>query len=496
MPSPRASRPVTSAARRGFSFRKFVFWKFVERVVDAISDHQAVRKRPLWLSEQIHRELLRLSVPTIISTLAVPLLGIVDTAVLGRLPDVNQLAAAAAAGVILNVVLQMFFFLRMGTTALVAQHWGAGNRRGAALVLFQSLAIAVVFGAALVILRRPIAAVGFALVGAAPEVTTLAADYFTIRIFEAPFYLMTLALTALMRGQGDALMPMYVVIAVNALNIVGDLLLVPGTWGLPALGVLGAAWASVTAQATGWVMAVWVGWRRIGAYWDWTWLRRWRELSWQRFFAVQSHLFVRTLVLVLTFSAVTALVARLESATVLAAHAILMQLWQLVSYGVDGFAFATETMVGMWLGRGDPRRASASGVASLLWGVGIGTLFAAAYFSSVDRIAAFFTHNDDVIAVVVSLVWAVALSQPVNAAAYVFDGILIGATDTLYLRNAMLLSTAVFAGVIAVGWLTAGLSLHLIWWALLIFMAMRAVTLGVRFRSGRWMTMTESTAER
>lgn len=451
---------------------------------------------PLWLSKDVQAELLRLSIPTVVSTLAVPLLGIVDTAVLGRLPDVNQLAGAAAAGVILNVVLQMFFFLRMGTTALVAQQWGADNRRGATLVLFQSLAIAAVFGLALIFLRRPVAAVGFALVGATPDVTALANEYFSIRILEAPFYLMTLALTALMRGQGDALTPMYIVIGVNVVNIAGDLLLVPGMWGLPSLGVVGAAWASVTAQAAGWAAAMWVTWGRVGAHWDWSWLRRWRQLPWHRFFAVQTHLFVRTLVLVSTFSAVTALVARLESATILAAHAILMQLWQLVSYGIDGFAYATETTVGSWLGRGDPRRARASAMAALAWGLGVGVMFAVAYLLFVEDFASFFTHNEDVIAVVVSLAWAVALSQPVNAAAYVFDGILIGATDTRYLRNAMLLSSAVFVGVIAAGWLASGLSLPLIWWAMLTFMAMRAVTLGIRFRSDAWMkeaTQVEAT---
>lgn len=438
------------------------------------------------MSKEIHWDLLRLSVPTVISTLAIPLVGIVDTAVLGRLPDVAQLAGAAAAGVILSVVLQMFFFLRMGTTALVAQRWGAGDRSGATLVLFQSLAIALVLGLALIVLQRPIALIGFALVGATPDVTALGDAYFSIRIYEAPFYLMTLAMMALMRGQGDAVVPMYIVIGVNIVNIAGDLLLVPGTWGLPSFGVVGAAWASVVAQAAGWAAAMVIGWRRVGAYWDWNWLRRWRELAWQRFFAVQTHLFVRTLGLVLTFAAVTSLVARLESATILAAHAILMQLWQLVSHGVDGFAYATETTVGSWLGRGDRARAHASGVAALVWGLGIGTLFALAYFFAVDDVAEFFTHNQDVIDVVVSLVWAVALSQPINAAAYVFDGILIGATDTRYLRNAMLLSTAVFVAIIGIGWLAAGLSLQLIWWALLLFMAMRAVTLGIRFQSRAW----------
>src|SRR5690606_32883595 len=140
-----------------------------ERSVSDISGLDSARRRPLWLSKEVHWELLRLSVPTVISTLAVPLLGVVDTAVLGRLPDVEQLAGAAAGGVILSVVLQMFFFLRMGTTALVAQRWGGGDRRGATLVLFQSMTIAVVFSAALILLRRPVSVIGFALVGATPE---------------------------------------------------------------------------------------------------------------------------------------------------------------------------------------------------------------------------------------------------------------------------------------------------------------------------------------
>lgn len=442
--------------------------------------------RRLWLSKEIHAELLRLSVPTIISTLAIPLIGIVDTAVLGRLPNVTPLAAATAASVILNVVFQMFFFLRMGTTGLVAQRWGADDRHDATRVLFQSLVLAALLGTGIVMLQRPISFLGFYLVGAPADVTALGEAYFSIRIYEAPFYLMTLAMTAAMRGQGDALVPMYILIGVNLINIIGDLLLVPGTFGLPSYGVVGAAWASLTAQASGWIAAMLIGWRRVREYWDWGWLRQWRELAWQRFFTVQTHLLVRTLALVLTLAAVTALVARLQSETILAAHAILMQLWQLVSYGVDGFAYATETTVGSWLGRGDRVRARASGIAALIWGVGVGVLFAGAYFFAAERIAAFFTHDRDVIAIVTSLSWAVALSQPVNAIAYVFDGILIGATDTRYLRNAMLFSTTVFTVVVVFGWLGSGLSLQLIWSALLLFMAMRALTLGIRFRTDAW----------
>lgn len=442
--------------------------------------------RPLWLHKDIHRDLLRLSIPTVISTLAVPLLGVVDTAVLGRLPDVRQLAGAAAAGVVISVIFQMFFFLRMGTTALVAQHWGADDRRAATLVLFQSLAIALVIGVALIALQRIISIVGFGLVGAAADVTALGETYFRIRIWEAPFYLMMLAMTALMRGQGDALVPMWIVIGINVINVIGDLLLVPGTFGIPSFGVAGAAWASVVAHGAGWAASMIIGWRRVQAYWDWEWLRRWRELAWQRFFAVQTHLFIRTLALVLSMAAVTSLVARLQSAPVLAGHAILMQLWSLVSHAVDGFAYATETTIGHWLGRGNREKAHASGVAALLWGVGAGVVFAIVYFVGVDFIARFFTHDEQVIAVVVGLAWIVAISQPVSAAAYVFDGILIGATDTRYLRDAMLLSSGVFVAYIAAGWALFGLSLPLVWTALLVFMLARTVTLGVRFRSGAW----------
>lgn len=118
--------------------------------------------------------------------------------------------------------------------------------------------------------------------------------------------------------------------------------------------------------------------------------------------------------------------------------------------------------------------------------MGVGTLFGIAYFVGVDKVATFFTTNKEVADIVISLVWAVALSQPVNAIAYVFDGVLIGSTDTHFLQNAMLTSAAVFAGTLGVGWLASGLSLQLIWWALLLFTATRAVTLGIRFRSGHW----------
>lgn len=452
-----------------------------------MTDANGSKGRRLWLDPAVHRELVRLSIPTIISTLAVPMLGLVDTIVLGRLPDVTQLGGAATATVIFNVIFWVFGFLRMGTTGLVAHAHGRGDENESVRLLFQAVLLGAGIGLALIALQGVIGTVGFTLIGGQERVRELGRAYFNIRIYEAPMFLMLLGITGYMRGRGDALTPMYLTIGINVINIVGDLLLVPGLWGLPSWGVQGAAIASVIAQGSGCIAAWLIVWRQVGRYWDWTWLQHLRTLPWSRFLNVQRDLFFRTLSLTLTLGAVTSLAARLELPHHLAAHAILMQLWSLVSYAVDGFAYATETTVGQWLGRGKPQRAQASAYASLLWGVGSGIIFAGVYLVAVEGIAGLFTVDPLVRQVVVNLAWVVAISQPINALAYIFDGILIGAMDTKYLRNAMFISSGTFIVAIALGWWQQGLSLNLVWWCLVLFMAMRAATLAVRFRSGAWL---------
>ncbi len=440
----------------------------------------------LWLSWDVHRELLRLAVPTVVSTLAVPLLGLVDTIVLGRLPEVEPLGAAAAAGTIFNSLFWVFGFLRMGTTALVAQASGRGDEDEAARTLFQAIAIGAGLALLLLVLQGPIGWIGFALIGAEPQVDRLARQYFAIRIFEAPAFLLSLGLTGYLRGRGDAVTPMMIVVLINAVNIAGDLLLVPGTWGLPAYGVRGAAWASLIAHSLGCAAGVLAVWPRVRGRWRWKWLLEWRRLPWRRFLHVQRDLFLRTLALVASLGAVTAFAARLHDAHALAAHAILMQLYGMGSYGVDGFAFATETTVGMWLGHGNRARAKASAAAALIWGTGMALAASLFYLASSPWIVTVFTHDPAVQAAVRGLSWVMAVSLPVAAAAFVFDGIMIGATDTRYLRNAMFVSTAVFAAVLLCGWNWIGPDLAVIWWSLVAFLGTRAASLAVRFASGRW----------
>lgn len=415
------------------------------------------------------------------------MLGVVDTIVLGRLPDVEQLGGAVSAGVIFNSIFWVFGFLRMGTTGLVAQAEGRGDRDESVRTLFQSVALGALIGLALVALQGPIAWIGFAAVGAAERVEELGRSYFHIRIFEAPFFMMTLGITGFLRGKGDAATPMIVMIGMNVVNIIADVLLVPGAFGLPALGVRGAAWASLLSQTLGFIAAAALVWPRVRTHWRWSWLTTITSLPWARFVGVQRDLFVRTALLIISLGAVTSLAARLHDPYELAAHAILLQLWSLVSYGVDGFAYATETTVGQWLGREQVDRAWATGKAALAWGVGLGTAFALAFGAASGWIAAIFTHDLLVQNIVKGMIAIVAIGQPVSAVAYVFDGIMIGATDTRYLRNAMLVSAMAFAAFIAAGWMWRGASLAFIWWSLLFFMAIRTLTLGIRFYSGEWL---------
>ncbi|HEX6970759.1 MAG TPA: MATE family efflux transporter [Limnochordia bacterium] len=261
--------------------------------------------------QRVHAELIRLTIPTLIATLAVPIVGLLDTFFLGHLPEPTDLAGAAAAGAILNNLLWVFGFLRMGTVGLVAHAAGRQDAEGAARVLFQALLLAAGAGVALIALQGPIARIGLWVMGAAPKVTAKAELYFRIAMLQAPFALALYGVNGYLRGWGDAVRPMQLTFLIGGINAALDALLVPGWAGLPAWGAAGAAAASVIAIATGSLCGIGFAWRRARRAWDWGWLRRWRRLPWRPFLAIQFDLLVRTLLLVVTLGAVTVLAARL-----------------------------------------------------------------------------------------------------------------------------------------------------------------------------------------
>ncbi len=443
-------------------------------------------------SRRLNREVLALAVPSFLSTVSVPLLGIVDTALVGHLGQVALIGAVSVGAVIFDTVYWAFGFLRMGTTGLVAQAYGAGDDRRAGETLLQSTLIGCIGGVVLVAVREPLARIGLRLAGGSDEVTDWARVYITIRIFAAPGVLATYALNGFFRGMKDAITPLIVTLVVHTTNVVLDFALIQGRFGAPQLGVAGAAWASLIAVMAGLVTAAAVAWYRYRHTWQpvlghvFASLEVWNGERLRELVATHVNLFGRTLILLAAYFLMVASAARMGEVA-LAANAIVLQLWHLSSYSVDGFAFAAETLVGNALGARRPDLARSVTRCSLAWGVGLGLLFALIYAIGLPTIAALFTPNPEVIAAVVALAAVTAIAQPLNAVAFIFDGVFIGARDMAYLFAQMAASFSL-AFLPGLYFLVHRFDLGLagLWITMLLFMVARALTLGGRYLIRPW----------
>ncbi|MCC7261942.1 MAG: MATE family efflux transporter [Candidatus Latescibacteria bacterium] len=430
---------------------------------------------------------MRLAIPNLLASISVPLVGIADTAMVGRLPEVAFLGAVATASVLFDVLYWGVGFLRMGTTSLVAQYFGAGDRRACTQTLYRSLALALVLGTAMVVLQALVARVGFGLAGGSPQVQEWGQRYFAVRIWAAPLVLATFALNGFFLGTANGLGPLYITLATNVVNIGADYALIYGHWGAPALGVVGAAWAGVLSAAAG----VGVG---VGVLvWQYRPYLRERAAGFldrgelTHLFHTNLQLFGRTLCLLFAQFALLGMVSRMGEVP-LAANAVVWQVWAVVSYGVDGFAFAAEALVGGALGARDFAGARRLARRILAWGGGIGLVLGGVYAVAMAPIGRAFTTHTPVVAAITSLTWVVAPMQPLNALVFVLDGIFIGANDVGYLFRAMAVSAFVFfvpAALLLVCALGGGLPGA--WLAYDVLMVGRLLTLWRRYRGDQWL---------
>ena len=433
----------------------------------------------------LDKRILRLAVPNILASLSVPLIGIADTAMIGHLPQVAFLGAVAAASVIFDVVFWGAGFLRMGTTALVAQYWGAGLRREGVETLYRALALALMLALVILLARSFIGWAGFALLGGGEEIQFWGRRYFEVRILGVPLVLAMLALNGFFLGTGNVVAPLAATIVANAVNLGADYALIFGRWGCPALGVEGAAWAAVLGNSAALVVAsvfLWRGYRghliRPGGLF--------KRAQLGLIFRTNSRLFGRTLFLLAAQFGLVGMVARLGEAP-LAAHAVIWQVWALVSFGVDGFAYAAETLVGQSLGGRDFSGARQVAARILQWGLAIGLVFALVYGLALEVIAGQFTRHREVVEAVGLVTWIVAPMQPLNAVVFVLDGIFIGANDLGYLCLAMAAALLLFfvpLALVLVYWMDGGIQGA--WLAYSGLMVGRFATLWPRYRGTAW----------
>jgi MATE family multidrug resistance protein len=422
----------------------------------------------------LNRRILQLAIPNIISNLSVPLLGAVDTAVIGHLDAVYYLGAIAVGSIIFDFIFWGFGFLRMGTTGLVAQAFGAHQTKETRIILARVLLVAFSLSILIILLQFPILKLSLLMVNASPEVEQYVQVYFSIRIFAAPATLALFGLNGWFLGMQNARFPMYVTILLNVLNIILNLVFVLKY----DMNVAGVAWGSLIASYVAVGFAIWLYFRTyhlkgISIVRD--------ELlqldALKKFFSVNSDIFIRTLCLVTSYAFFTAKSAETGD-VVLAANTILLQLWYISAYGIDGFAFAAESLVGRYFGANDRERLKEAIKGCMVWGIGIGLAGTACYALFGQQIVSVFTDQTIVLeSIQVVLIWTV-FAPIVNSICFIWDGVYIGATATPPMRNSMLVAT-VFV-FIPVYYLTLNtLGVHAIWLAMFSFMLARGILLSV-----------------
>jgi len=420
----------------------------------------------------LNRKILNLAIPNIISNLSVPLLGAVDTALVGHLQEAYYLGAIAVGSMIFNFIFWGFGFLRMGTTGITAQAFGEDNQTRSVMTLARAMSVAAVFSILILLLQVWIADLSFWLVEASPEVERFTRIYFDIRIYTAPATLFLYAINGWFLGMQNARYPMIVTIFLNAINIGLDVFFVYSM----GMHVDGVALGTLIARYAGLILALIL---LVVKYRQWLSSYAHELLlevkAMKNFFSVNRDIFIRTLCLIFTFSFFTAKSAEFGD-VVLAANSILLQLWMIVSYGVDGFAYAAESLVGRYTGSRQQKRLKLTVKYCFAWGVGIGVLASVIYALFDVKILRLFTNQQEVIeAAMVVFLWTVA-GPTVSSFSYIWDGIFIGATKTSPMRDSMLIATVgVFLPAYIIG--VNYLGNHAIWLAMTLFMIARGITL-------------------
>ncbi|WP_205985058.1 MATE family efflux transporter [Paraburkholderia sp. Ac-20340] len=431
-----------------------------------MSDPHALPTRGGW-----HRRVLMLAFPIVLANLTQPILGAVDTAVAGHLGSAADLGGVALGGLFFSFVFWGFGFLRMGTTGLVAQAHGAGDRAALRLNIVRAMLLAFGIGTLILLVQTPLIRYALELIGGSDEVQRNAQRYCHARIGSAPFALANYVVLGYLLGTQRVRIALASQVLINAVNVVAVLAFVYGFgWGIAGIGA-----ATATADAAGFVFGAVVLWR--------LWPRGLGPLGWssvfepaalRRLIVINRDIFLRTMCLLGSFAWFAHVGAR-QGDAVLAANALLLNFQTFMAFGLDGFAHAAEALVGAAIGARDRDAFRQAVKVNLFWSV-LGALgFSLVYWGAGSWIIDKLTDQPAVRAAALAfLPWA-ALSPLVSVWGFLLDGVFIGATRTRELMQAMVVSLAIF---LAASWALVGpFGNHGLWIALLIFMAARGFTL-------------------
>jgi multidrug resistance protein, MATE family len=421
-----------------------------------------------------HARLLKIALPIVLSNATVPLLGAVDTGVVGQMGLAAPIGAVGLGAIVLATVYWIFGFLRMGTSGLTAQAHGAGDGAERSAILLRALMIAGLAGLFLIAIQGALFWVAFRVAPASAEVETLMRQYLFIRIWGAPatiaLYAITGWLIAVERTRGVFVLQLWM----NGLNICLDLWFVLGLgWGVPGVAV-----ATLMAEWTGLGFGLWLCRDAFGPVLQAAWARVGDRAALWVMFVINRDIMVRSVILQLSFTTFLFLGASQGDVT-LAANQVLLQFLEITAYALDGFAFGAEALVGQAVGArmaGDARRAS---VIAMQWGVAGAVVLALAFAVMGPAVIDLMTTAPEVREVARDYLPWLVLAPLIGVASWIFDGIFIGATLTGLMMRTMLVSVAIYAVALVV--LVPVMGNHGLWTALMVLNAVRGVTMALAY---------------
>lgn len=413
----------------------------------------------------MNRAILRLAIPNIISNISVPLLSTVDTALMGRLSE-THIGAVGLGAMIFNLVYWNFGFLRMGTTGISAQAFGENDAEKISNTLARAFFLALFLGLLLLLFQVPIEQACFYLMNVSEAQSPLVAEYFRIRIWAAPATISLFALMGWFFGMQNAMFPLAITVFINAINIVCSYVMVRHF----QMDVAGVAWGTLIAQYMGLLLALILLMAKYSSQ-----LKHWSrerllELSALRqFLSINRDIFIRTFCLTFSFAFFYNR-SSTEGEMILAVNVILLQFVNWMSYGIDGFAFASESLVGKYTGAKDSRQLKRAIRLSFVWGMAFAVFYSLIYGLFGELLLQVFTDKPAVILAASPFLFWLILYPIISTPCYIWDGIFVGMTASKAMRETMILSLLIFllSYFLLKDWGNNGL-----WAALLLFMVAR-----------------------
>ena len=421
------------------------------------------------------KAIARIAIPAIVANIAEPLLALVDLGIAGHLGRTEYIGAMAVAAMMFNLIYWNLGFLRMGASGLTAQAFGRGDREAIVALLWRTVGVATALGIAIIVLQFPLQWIALKIIAPENEVLASARTYFYICVWGAPAVLAVMGIKGWYLGMQDSRIPMLISVGVNVLNILISLMAVYAL----GMGFAGIAVGTVAAEYIGLAYALWTIWRSHRSVWRgfaWHYMLRFKEMG--EFWRVNIHIFFRSSVMMVVTLFFVSAGAR-QGNVVLAVNSLIMQLFVLYSYFMDGVAFAGEALVGKHLGSGDANALRHCLRRLFIWGAVVMLVFVAIYGGAIEPLLRLLTNDHTVVSAALAYrLWCIAIPLS-GMVVFVWDGVYIGLTRTYHMLLSIVAGAAAFFGIYFCGMACGGSVNQWLWAAFICYLIARGAYLTI-----------------